>query len=174
LTVDAATTFGALDGPLDFDNLLDYDNYLQQVDFVVPSPVHIAKNFGPNVGSHSFQYLDEEVPVLHESASDLNPDYSHHFPLADKSSSFTRRHRSKNPQYLAPTPFTIVPRQRSLTGNQHTLSYEMMTTTSTTAPNSDPGLSGSKSSTSSSFRSSQLDSADSITPDDSNLEDCIR
>jgi hypothetical protein len=117
-------------------------------------------------GSHSFTFSDSGQPDLYRASIGSRPSDDIHFePFFDN---LTKQHPHQDPICSVPLPFHA-PHQRSLTFNQHSLNYEM--TTTTTAPNSPPDLSGSRSSKSSSFQSSQFDGPDGITNDVSNFEE---
>jgi Rab-GTPase-TBC domain len=135
---------------------------------VVPSPVHTVDE-GDQIaihGSHSFTLHSEDQ--THQHRTSLGRQLSDAIQFPDISDGLAKRDPYHNRIYSVPIAFNQ-PYQRSLTSNHNISNYEM--TTTATAPNSPPDLSGSKSSKSSSFQSSQFDSPDGIVNDVSNFEE---
>jgi len=146
----------------------DLLNHHRHPDLAAPSPFDTGAEEDDIAiyGSHSFTFSYSGQPDLYRTSIGSRPSDDTHFaPFSD---SLTKQNPHQDPIYSVPLPFHA-PYQRSLTFNQHILNYEM--TTTTTAPNSPPDLSGSRSSKSSSFQSSQFDGPDGITNDVSNFEE---
>lgn len=144
------------------------NHHYQQSTHVVAPPVHTTQEEGDIAihGPHSFELgYDGQTDLCRIS---VDSQLSDGIRFALFSDSLTKRDPYENPIYSELLPFPA-PYQRSLTSNWSTLSYEM--TPATTAPNSPPDLSGSKSSKSSSIESSHFDSHDGITNDVSDFEE---
>jgi Rab-GTPase-TBC domain len=134
----------------------------------VSLPVHTIdeENWTAIDGAPSFEnrYNDR----ANRSSTSIGSQISAGIEFAYFSDHLSKRDPYHNRVYSVPLPFAT-PYTRSLTSNSNTLNYEM--TTTITAPNSPPDLSGSKSSKSSSFQSSQFDSPEGISNDVSNFEE---
>jgi Rab-GTPase-TBC domain len=147
---------------------VDLLNHRQSPDFIVPSPVHTVEE-EDNIaiyGLHSFAFDYDGEPDLYTTS--IGSQLSDCIQFAGFSDILIKHDPYSKPIYSVPLSYPA-PYQRSLTSKHNHFHYEM--TTTTTAPNSPPDLSGSKSSKSSSFQSSQFDGPDGITNDVSNFEE---
>ncbi|MCJ1276880.1 hypothetical protein MMC21_004687 [Puttea exsequens] len=116
-------------------------------------------------GRHS---LDEHDLYLHPEANTNKHSFSNNPTPPAEPSCFTIN--TINTVILSLLNIPAHSRQRSLTGNA-SLFYDEMTSLPSDAPGSPPGLTGSKSSKSSSFHSSSLSGTDGILSDITHFED---
>ena len=154
--------------PVNLLNHHRHHHHHHQSVFAVPSLVHTVgeEDHIAFDGSHSFTFNSERQ--IHQQRICVGPQLSDPIQFADSSDDFAKRHPYHNRIYSVPIALNQ-PYHRSLTSNHNIFNEEM--TSTATAPNSPPELSGSKSSKSSSFHSSQSDSPDGIVNDVSNFEE---